>query len=368
MKTITNNVMVLDRGHYTTCTINFHGATVVSWRIRNLEQIFVSRETVLDNKKIIRGGISFVFPQFGPWNFGPQHGFTRIMRWKLEKPPTRLDSGDVEVIFSLTDDDFTRSMWNYPFRLLYRVTLLETELHFDITVKNLGKKLPFRFNLLLHTFLKVPDIKECKIIGLQEKPVEQENDIDRAKEDEEQEKNDEEEKNTKEEINNNKEEVEEKGNEGEKDEEGREAALKWLDEEEGEYEQEIMQDEMYEDTASYLRSVTSSTITDDGIVTIQKCTETLYPNTEDEHEIEHVIDNKTMIMQKRSLPDTLLWNPWFECSKDVPDFGNDEYVKMLCLKTGRIVKPVRLQPGQEYSAGLILKHKGCETNPMYLFW
>lgn len=52
--------------------------------------------------------------QFGPWTFGPHHGFARIMRWCLERAPERLPSGDVEAVFSIMDDDFTRSMWNYP--------------------------------------------------------------------------------------------------------------------------------------------------------------------------------------------------------------------------------------------------------------
>lgn len=51
--------------------------------------------------------------QFGPWSFGAQHGFARITRWNLERPPERLHNGDVEAIFSLMDNEFTRSMWNY---------------------------------------------------------------------------------------------------------------------------------------------------------------------------------------------------------------------------------------------------------------
>lgn len=55
-----------------------------------------------------------LFPaQFGQWAFGPQHGFARVARWHVEKLPERLASGDVEAIFSLMDDDFTRSMWHF---------------------------------------------------------------------------------------------------------------------------------------------------------------------------------------------------------------------------------------------------------------
>jgi len=160
------SVVVLDRGNNTTCTINLHGATVVSWRVNNQEQLFVSKQAVFDGKKPIRGGIPFVFPQFGSWNYGPQHGFARIIRWHVEKPPERLPSGDMEAIFCIMDNEITRSTWNYPFRLSYRLILREKELHFNIGVYNPSKDITFSFNLLLHTYFKVPDVRRCQITGL----------------------------------------------------------------------------------------------------------------------------------------------------------------------------------------------------------
>ncbi|ROT60935.1 putative glucose-6-phosphate 1-epimerase isoform X2 [Penaeus vannamei] len=126
------SVVVLDRGNNTTCTVNLHGATVVSWRVNNQEQLFVSKQAIFDGKRAIRGGIPIVFPQFGAWSTGPQHGFARISRWELKKPPERLPTGDVEAIFQLLDNEFTRSMWNYPFSLTYRLILREKELHFNL--------------------------------------------------------------------------------------------------------------------------------------------------------------------------------------------------------------------------------------------
>lgn len=104
--------------------------------------------------------------QFGHWTFGPQHGFARIARWNLEKAPERLQSGDVEAVFSLVDNEFTRSMWNYQFRLTYRLILREKELHFNIGIYNPSKQLTFSFNLLLHTYFKCPDVRRCQITGL----------------------------------------------------------------------------------------------------------------------------------------------------------------------------------------------------------
>ncbi|KAL0278928.1 UNVERIFIED_CONTAM: hypothetical protein PYX00_000605 [Menopon gallinae] len=94
--------------------------------------------------------ISHFFPaQFGQWTFGPHHGFARITRWNLEKAPERLPSGDVEAVFSLMDNEFTRSMWNYQFRITYRLILREKELHFNIGIYNPS-----------------PDVRRCQITGL----------------------------------------------------------------------------------------------------------------------------------------------------------------------------------------------------------
>lgn len=162
-----STVVVLDRGNNTTCTVNLHGATVVSWRVNNQEQLFVSKQAVFDGKKAIRGGIPIVFPHFGPWDYGPQHGFARITRWNVEKAPERIPSGDVEAIFSLIDNQFTRSIWNVSFRLTYRLILREKELHFNLAVSNPCHETGFPFYLLLHTYFKVPDVRKVQISGLQ---------------------------------------------------------------------------------------------------------------------------------------------------------------------------------------------------------
>lgn len=137
--------------------------------------------------------LSWFLAQFGPSSFGPQHGFARISRWTLERAPERLHNGDIEALFSLMDSEFTRSMWNFPwvhfsntekrleifsftnisdgfsphrFRITYRLILREKELHFHIGVFNPSKDVTFSFNLLLHTYLKVPDVRRCQITGL----------------------------------------------------------------------------------------------------------------------------------------------------------------------------------------------------------
>lgn len=55
-----------------------------------------------------------ILAAYGEWPFGPEHGFARVMPWSVETPPERLCGGDVQVMFSLTDTTWSRSMFNYP--------------------------------------------------------------------------------------------------------------------------------------------------------------------------------------------------------------------------------------------------------------
>ena len=62
--------------------------TLVYLRVTHLIiplQLFVSKRSVFDGKKAIRGGVPFVFPIFGPSSVMPQHGFARISRLKYNK-------------------------------------------------------------------------------------------------------------------------------------------------------------------------------------------------------------------------------------------------------------------------------------------
>ena len=46
--------------------IHRYGATVLSYNAQGREQLFVSKDAILDGTKPIRGGIPLVFPIFGP--------------------------------------------------------------------------------------------------------------------------------------------------------------------------------------------------------------------------------------------------------------------------------------------------------------
>lgn len=159
------NVVVVDRGNNTTCTINLLGATIISWRVKNVEQLCVSNTTRFDQQTEITGGIQIIFPHYGNWKFGPKHGFARLVRWNIEKGPEKIASGDMEVIFSLKETEYTKAMWNFPFAITYRLILREKELRLYVKITNTGK-MKIKYDFLLLNYLKVPNIEDTQIIGL----------------------------------------------------------------------------------------------------------------------------------------------------------------------------------------------------------
>lgn len=52
-------------------------------------------------------------------------------------------------------------------------------------------------------------------------------------------------------------------------------------------------------------------------------------------------------LEKTGSDSTVVWNPWIARSQQIPDFGTDEYKRMLCVESGNIGKNwVNLAPGQ----------------------
>jgi glucose-6-phosphate 1-epimerase len=55
---------------------------------------------------------------------------------------------------------------------------------------------------------------------------------------------------------------------------------------------------------------------------------------------------RTVTISTRNMPDAVLWNPWIEKSKRLPDFGHEEFHRMVCVETGCIATPVVLAPAR----------------------
>lgn len=52
-------------------------------------------------------------------------------------------------------------------------------------------------------------------------------------------------------------------------------------------------------------------------------------------------------IEKEGSLSTVVWNPWINKSQQMPDFGNDEYQRMICVETGNVAaNQISLPPGE----------------------
>ncbi|ROT60934.1 hypothetical protein C7M84_021378 [Penaeus vannamei] len=91
------------------------------------------------------------------------------------------------------------------------------------------------------------------------------------------------------------------------------------------------------------------------VVTINEWTDRIYQNTPLEHIITNVVSGRKMRIQKYNLVDTVVWNPWVEKAKEIPDFGEEEFPNLVCVEAGHVSAPVILPPGTVFEASQILQ-------------
>ena len=63
--------------------------------------------------------------------------------------------------------------------------------------------------------------------------------------------------------------------------------------------------------------------------------------------IDPVLD-RSIIVSKTGSMSTVVWNPWIAKSQRMPDFGDDEYLRMVCVESGNVSDhAVTLAPGEK---------------------
>uniref|UniRef100_A0A7S0Q6P5 glucose-6-phosphate 1-epimerase n=1 Tax=Coccolithus braarudii TaxID=221442 RepID=A0A7S0Q6P5_9EUKA len=136
------------------------GACVTSYVKGDTDYLMVRPDAVVDGSKPISGGIPFCFPQFGPGAM-QQHGFARNLHWEIA---SQTDGDAPSVVFKLTDNEYTRAMWDFPFEALYTVTLGAEALSTEFKVINTGDS-ELAFTGALHSYWSVSDISNLQIAG-----------------------------------------------------------------------------------------------------------------------------------------------------------------------------------------------------------
>jgi glucose-6-phosphate 1-epimerase len=244
--------------------VYLHGGHITSWTDRRGEErFFVSRESLFEAGRPIRGGIPIIFPQFGGGSL-PQHGIARTREWRLKEELVH-STGDVEVKLQLTSTPETMAVWPYQFDLTLGVLLGADQLTVSLLVENTGDQ-PFDFKAALHTYFAVADIHRTALHGLE--------------------------------------------------------------------------------GVTYIDSLRDSIRVkeDRSVIRFAEETDRIYVNAPDILSIDDGARNQPINIHKTNMPDVVVWNPWIAKSQRMADFGDDEYLRMVCVETGSIAEFMQLAP------------------------
>jgi glucose-6-phosphate 1-epimerase len=154
-------------GHY---GVFDHGAHVFAWQPDGQQPvIWMSSQAEFATDKAIRGGVPICFPWFGPSRTKdkkPAHGFARTTNWTRTGVTDGAD-GSLVVEYAL---DRARSgqqpEFPYSYAAYYRVTFAADHLELRMTVVNADDQ-PFTYELALHTYLAVGDVRQISVAGLE---------------------------------------------------------------------------------------------------------------------------------------------------------------------------------------------------------
>jgi glucose-6-phosphate 1-epimerase len=87
-----------------------------------------------------------------------------------------------------------------------------------------------------------------------------------------------------------------------------------------------------------------------GVVRITGETDRVYLDTPDAVTVDDPGMSRRLVVSKEGSASTVVWNPWIEKAKKMPDFGDDEWPRMLCVETANVAEnAVTLAPGASHT-------------------
>ena len=274
------------------CTVARFGATVTSWKTtRATQHLWMSSLSAKGCTGPIRGGVPIAFPQFA--NQGPLslHGFARTQQWEeLEVGVSGQEMARVKL--KLEENDETLALWPHKFKLIYAVELTATRLSLRLEVHNTDSE-PWEFTSCLHTYLKVSDITQCALAGLQ--------------------------------------------------------GAEYLDKVDGSKIKTEAPESLFVPEASKDSSPHGDGV--DGFV------DRIYRRANAATRLLDGGAGRLIAVKHPGWPDTVVFNPWETGKKGNkgPDYDDDGYQKMLCVEPAIATTPQRLEPGATWEGSQIIE-------------
>lgn len=85
----------------------------------------------------------------------------------------------------------------------------------------------------------------------------------------------------------------------------------------------------------------------EGAIRIVSEVDRVYLNTTETVQISDPRFGRRIAIDKQGSLSTVVWNPWILKAQQMPDFGNDEYQRMVCVESGNVASnQITLPPGE----------------------
>ena len=157
------------QNNFAIAKIALQGGHVVWWRPKSSAQdvLWLSSNSRYEKGRSIRGGVPICWPWFGQHPTDGtycNHGFARVIPWKLEKT-TQLKNGATKVTLKMLPTPEALKQLTYNYELELTIIVGDT-LYLNLKTTNLSNN-PFTISEGYHTYFYISDIKNIKITGLE---------------------------------------------------------------------------------------------------------------------------------------------------------------------------------------------------------
>jgi D-hexose-6-phosphate mutarotase len=155
------------RNSYAAASVALQGGHVITYQPHGQQPVlWVSRLSLFEPGKAIRGGVPVCWPWFGTHPTDPSlpfHGFVRTSMWQVRG--TSVGPQDAtEIRLGLTESAESQALWPHAFDLEIVVSV-GAQLHIELIARNPGDQ-PFVCGGALHTYYTVGDARRIAIHGL----------------------------------------------------------------------------------------------------------------------------------------------------------------------------------------------------------
>jgi glucose-6-phosphate 1-epimerase len=94
---------------------------------------------------------------------------------------------------------------------------------------------------------------------------------------------------------------------------------------------------------------------------ISSMVDRVYLNTPRELIMRNIDTGESVTIKKIGFKDAVVWNPWQEGARAIKDFGDEEYLSILCIEVAYCVPAIPLAPG-EFWVGVQVLHRNEGRN------